>query len=72
VIRPQQQQQAPNRSQPQFRGTTTSHRSSIVREMTTGVSLMAAPDIMPRIVPRTNRGRGRMQIRTKARDRGCK
>jgi hypothetical protein len=57
---------------PQFREAITSHSSSTDREMTTGVSLVAAPDIMPRIVPRTSRGRGRIQIRTKARGRRCK
>jgi hypothetical protein len=72
VIRLQQQQQAPNRSQPQCRGATTSHNSSTDKAMTTCVSLVAAPDIMLRIIPRTSRGRGRMQIRTKARGRGCK
>jgi hypothetical protein len=62
----------PTALNPQFRGTTTNHNSSTVRAMTTGVSLVAASDTMLRIAPRTSRGRGRMQIRTKARGRGCK
>jgi hypothetical protein len=40
--------------------------------MTTGVSLVATPDIMPRIAPGTSRGRDRMPTRIKARDRKCK
>jgi hypothetical protein len=40
--------------------------------MTTGVSHVATPDIMPKIAPGTSRGRGRMLIRTKARGRRCK
>jgi hypothetical protein len=39
--------------------------------MIIGVSLVATLDIMPRIVLETSRGRVRMQIRTKARGRGC-
>jgi hypothetical protein len=75
VIRPQQQQQAPNHSQlPAQRNNNRSSRnsSSTTREMTIDVSPLAVPDIMPRIVPETSRGRVRMQIRTKARGRGCK
>ena len=40
--------------------------------MITGVSLVATPDIMPIIALGTRRGRVRVQIRTKARNRGCK
>jgi hypothetical protein len=51
---------------------TINSSSSIARQMTTGVSHAATPDIMPRIAPETSRGRGRMLIRIKARDRRCK
>jgi hypothetical protein len=40
--------------------------------MTTDVSLVVALDTTPRIAPRTSRGRGRIQLRTKARGRRCK
>jgi hypothetical protein len=54
-----------------LRGTISSN-SSTARQMTTDVSHVATPDIMPRIAPGTSRGRDRMLIRTKARGRRCK
>jgi hypothetical protein len=59
-------------STPQLRGITTSNSRSTVRAMITDVSLVVILGTMPRFVPETSRGRGRMQIRTKARGRGCK
>jgi hypothetical protein len=56
VIRPQQQSRHPTALSSQFRGTTISHSSSsTVRPMTTGVSLVVTPDIMPRIAPNQQR-----------------
>jgi hypothetical protein len=72
VIRPQQQQQAPNRSQPPVQRNNNHHNSSTIRPMTTDVSPMVALDTMPRIAPRTSRGRDKIPIRIKARGRRCK
>jgi hypothetical protein len=73
VIRPQQQQQAPNRSQLPVQRTTISHiSSSTVKPITIGVSLVVIRGTMLRIALEISRGRDRIPTRTKARGRRCK
>jgi hypothetical protein len=69
VSDPNNSSRHPTALSPQCRGTIS---SSIVRPMTTGVSLVVTPNIMPRIAQETSRGRDRMPTRIKARDKRCK
>jgi hypothetical protein len=72
VIRPQQQHPTPNRSQPPVLRNNNQPQPQLRQGNDTGVSLVAALDTTPRIAPRTSRGRGRLQIKTKARGRRCR
>jgi hypothetical protein len=69
VIRPLQQQQAPNRSQPPVQ-RNNQPQQQYRQANDNSVSLVVTLDTMPRIAPGTSRDR--IPTRTKARGRRCK
>jgi hypothetical protein len=72
VIRPQQQQQAPNRSQPIVQRNNQPQQQQYCQANDNRCFTCGTRDTMPRIAPETSRGRDRIPTRTKARGRRYK